>query len=121
MRCQRCQSDNPAGKRFCGDCGSVLVQGFPSWGVEDAPGKKFGVDRVEGLSTLAGVLPANEGVESTSFLRAPPTQGSSISAERRQLTVMFCDLVGSTALAARLDPEDMRDIINAYQRCVAEV
>jgi len=41
-------------------------------------------------------------------------------AERRQLTVMFCDLVGSTALSARLDPEDMREIIGAYHRCCAE-
>ena len=37
------------------------------------------------------------------------------AAERRQLTVMFCDLVGSTALSARLDPEDMRQVIHAYQ------
>ena len=36
-------------------------------------------------------------------------------AERRQLTVMFCDLVGSTAMSARLDPEDMREVIRAYQ------
>src|SRR5215813_11409540 len=42
------------------------------------------------------------------------------SAERRQLTVMFCDLVGSTSLSGRLDPEDMRGIIGAYHRCVAE-
>jgi class 3 adenylate cyclase/predicted ATPase len=41
-------------------------------------------------------------------------------AERRQLTVMFCDLVSSTALSARLDPEDLRGIIGAYHRCVAE-
>jgi class 3 adenylate cyclase/predicted ATPase len=41
-------------------------------------------------------------------------------AERRQLTVMLCDLVGSTALSARLDPEDMREIIGAYHRCCAE-
>ena len=41
-------------------------------------------------------------------------------AERRQLTVMFVDLVGSTALAARLDPEDMREVIGTYHRCVAE-
>ena len=40
-------------------------------------------------------------------------------AERRQLTVMFCDLVGSTELAARLDPEDMRDVIRAYQDAAA--
>ena len=42
-------------------------------------------------------------------------------AERRQLTVMFCDLVGSTALSARLDPEDLREVIGAYHRCVAKV
>ena len=41
-------------------------------------------------------------------------------AERRQLTVMFCDLVGSTALASRLDPEDLREIIGAYHRGVAD-
>jgi class 3 adenylate cyclase len=41
-------------------------------------------------------------------------------AERRQLTVMFCDLVGSTALSARLDPEDLRDVISAYHRIVTE-
>jgi class 3 adenylate cyclase/predicted ATPase len=43
------------------------------------------------------------------------------TAERRQLTVMFCDLVGSTALAARLDPEDLREVIGAYHRAVADV
>jgi class 3 adenylate cyclase len=42
------------------------------------------------------------------------------TAERRQVTVMFSDLVGSTALSARMDPEDLRDIISAYQKCVAE-
>src|SRR6516165_2448231 len=42
------------------------------------------------------------------------------SAERRQLTVMFCDLVGSTALSARLDPEDLREVIGRYHACVAE-
>ena len=42
-------------------------------------------------------------------------------AERRQLTVMFCDLVGSTALSARLDPEDLREMIGAYHRAVAEM
>ena len=43
-----------------------------------------------------------------------------VASERRQLTVMFCDLVGSTPLSGRLDPEDMRGIIGAYHRCVAE-
>ena len=43
------------------------------------------------------------------------------AAERRQLTVMFCDLVGSTAMSARLDPEEMRGIIGAYHRCCSEL
>jgi hypothetical protein len=41
-------------------------------------------------------------------------------AERRQVTVMFCDLVGSTALSAGMDPEDLREVISAYQKCLAE-
>ncbi len=49
------------------------------------------------------------------------TADPAAAAERRQLTVMFCDLVGSTALSARLDPEDLREVIGAYHRCVAAV
>src|SRR6267378_647519 len=54
----------------------------------------------------------------------PPLAGEGrvgAEAERRQLTVMFCDLVGSTPLAARLDPEDLREVIAAYHRAVADV
>jgi len=49
-----------------------------------------------------------------------PRVGSAGEAERRQLTIMFCDLVGSTALSARFDPEDLGEVIGAYQRTVAE-
>jgi class 3 adenylate cyclase len=52
-----------------------------------------------------------------------PTSGERAGfpeAERRQLTIMFCDLVGSTPLAVRFDPEDLREIIDAYHRCVAD-
>ena len=42
------------------------------------------------------------------------------TAERRQVTVMFSDLVGSTALSARMDPEDLREVISAYHKCAAE-
>jgi hypothetical protein len=42
------------------------------------------------------------------------------TAERRQVTVMFSDLVGSTALSARMDPEDLREVISAYQKCVMQ-
>src|SRR5215472_3366416 len=49
-----------------------------------------------------------------------PAAAPSSEAERRQLTVMFCDLVGSTALSSRLDPEDLREVIGAYHGCVAD-
>ena len=52
----------------------------------------------------------------TGIATARPQDG----AERRQVTVMFSDLVGSTALSARMDPEDLREVISAYQNCVAE-
>ena len=51
---------------------------------------------------------------------AAPSVSPEDRAERRQVTVMFSDLVGSTALSARMDPEDLREVISAYQKCVAE-
>src|SRR5215813_7722755 len=51
----------------------------------------------------------------------PPTEPRSPEAERRQLTVMFCDLVDSTKLSSQLDPEDWRDVVRAYQRVCTEV
>jgi class 3 adenylate cyclase len=63
--------------------------------------------------------------ELAGFAQAPPQSPLTgakpqDTAERRQVTVMFSDLVGSTALAARMDPEDLREVISAYQKCVAE-
>jgi class 3 adenylate cyclase len=49
-----------------------------------------------------------------------PSASPEDRAERRQVTVMSSDLVGSTALSARLDPEDLREVISGYQKCVAE-
>jgi class 3 adenylate cyclase len=54
-------------------------------------------------------------------LAPTPVPVAANEAERRQLTVMFCDLVGSTPLSARYDPEDLREILGAYHRCVADV
>ena len=51
----------------------------------------------------------------------PPSEPPLPDAERRQLTVMFCDLVGSTPLSEQLDPEDYRDVVRAYQHTCAEV
>jgi class 3 adenylate cyclase len=59
---------------------------------------------------------------STSAQDPVPARLARDEAERRQLTVMFCDLVGSTALSAKLDPEDLREIVGAYHRsCTAIV
>ncbi len=65
------------------------------------------------IAELVGAVPAAPGATS-----AEPKLHD--VAERRQLTVLFCDLVGSTALASRLDPEDLREIIGVYHGCVAE-
>ena len=56
----------------------------------------------------------------TATMSSAPSVAPEDRAERRQVTVMFSDLVGSTALAARMDPEDLREVISAYQRCVSE-
>jgi class 3 adenylate cyclase/predicted ATPase len=67
----------------------------------------------------ADAVTANRGPELASKL-VPSAHPVVSLAERRQLTVMFCDLVGSTALAGRLDPEDLREVIGGYHKCVAE-
>jgi class 3 adenylate cyclase len=66
------------------------------------------------IAELAGAAPT--GSQPT----APPEPKRRDDAERRQLTVMFTDLVGSTALSTKLDPEDLRSVIGAYHKCVAE-
>jgi class 3 adenylate cyclase len=64
----------------------------------------------------SGKTPPVDAATTSSTPSAPPED----RAERRQVTVMFSDLVGSTALSARMDPEDLREVISAYQKCVAE-
>ena len=72
------------------------------------------LDAIAALRGDANATPAAAPGPAT--VDAPPRD----TGERRQVTVMFSDLVGSTALSARMDPEDMREIISAYQKCVAE-
>ena len=64
----------------------------------------------------SGKAPSVDAATTSSAPSATPED----RAERRQVTVMFSDLVGSTALSARMDPEDLREVISAYQKCVAE-
>jgi class 3 adenylate cyclase/predicted ATPase len=112
MECQSCHSETPDNSKFCISCGASLPARCPSCGSANPAGAKFclecGHKFVETRTKPATVSTASP---------PPRTEGT---AERRQLTVMFVDLVGSTALSARLDPEDMREIIGAYHRRCAE-
>jgi class 3 adenylate cyclase/tetratricopeptide (TPR) repeat protein len=85
LHCPRCGKENPSGYKFCGHCGAPI-------GEED--------ERSEGPAQVVTGRAAD---------------ASEASAERRQMTVMFCDLVGSVALAERLDPEELRKVIREYQ------
>src|SRR3984893_8813430 len=69
---------------------------------------------LDAITALRAKDPSGDAVSS------PPSATPEDRAERRQVTVMFSDLVGSTALSARMDPEDLREVISAYQNCVAE-
>jgi len=96
-RCPRCGFANPVRAKFCGECGSALAGKV----VERAEG---GAESIDGA-----------------FHAMPPARRVVAGAERRQLTVMFCDLVGSTPLAEKLDPEEFREIVRAYQELCGEI
>jgi hypothetical protein len=71
--------------------------------------------------TALGEPPTPDVAQPATSATSGPTSPPPIDAERRQLTVMFCDLVGSTPLSVRLDPVDLRGIIGAYHRCVTGI
>ena len=89
--------------------------------------KELGVTSVGHRRRLLEAIAAlrSEGAPADDPVRLAPSPAETLSssdstvAERRPLSVMFCDLIGSTALSARLDPEDLREVIRAYQACVA--
>src|SRR5712675_333183 len=110
MRCPRCKTENAATRRFCAQCGIALTSRCTSCSFENEPSAKF----CGGCGRLIEQIIAPTPATITAPFRAD-------GAERRQLTIMFCDLVGSTALSARLDPEDLRDIIGAYNAALAEI
>ncbi|HKA53517.1 MAG TPA: adenylate/guanylate cyclase domain-containing protein, partial [Candidatus Binatia bacterium] len=122
MRCPDCSFENPQGLKFCEECGTRLPQVCPGCGRQVRPTAKFcgecgtplaGASSVQGLESRVQSLQSPDARHQT--LDPRPNE-----AERRQLTVMFCDLVGSTPLAEKLDPEDLRAVILAYQQACAE-
>jgi len=100
MECVACQATLAEGAKFCTACGASAPSLCNACGNLNSPAAKF--------CSECGA-------------RLDGTRSMSPSVERRQLSVLFCDLVGWTALASRLDPEDLRDVTRMYQHRVAEV
>src|SRR5438552_17156935 len=114
MQCPNCKADIPEGSKFCLECGTGLLGCCPSCGNANPASAKFCLECGHKLPAT-GVDAAGRPATDAATLR--PSQVAA-SAERRQLTVMFCDLVGSTALSARLAPDDMRVVmIASHHRC----
>ena len=101
MTCTACGSENPAGKRFCGDCGAPLGAACPSCGAENPPDKRFCGDCGTPLGAAAAAPTA-------------PAPREAPVAERRLVTVLFADLVGFTPLSESRDPEEVRELLSRY-------
>jgi class 3 adenylate cyclase/tetratricopeptide (TPR) repeat protein len=110
MRCSKCGSDNRDGRKFCTSCGTPLVAACPKCGAAIQPDERYCGEC--GIA-LGDAAPAAAATDSARVV-------ASAGGERRHLTVLFCDLVGSTEIAARLDPEEWRETVAAYHRAAAE-
>src|SRR5713101_3856911 len=131
MRCASCGFENPEGAKFCIECGGAVKHSCPVCGFFNLPHAKFCAHCLPTLGAAGTPSPAKSRTRKGAQRPRRATQSSrpsatarsrsaSPEAERRQLTVMFCDLVGSTPLAEKLDPEDLREVILAYQQVCAE-
>lgn len=112
MLCSRCGLHVATGSKFCRDCGMPLSWQCGSCGHQNAAGARF--------CSVCGQTSAREFPEERGAADAPKA-GAKPQVERRRLTVMFIDLVGSTALGTRLDPEDLREAISAHHNCVTNL
>ena len=110
MECPSCHQLHCADSKFCTACGVPMPLVCSHCGSANPSAARFCGD----CGTKLPVQPA-AGAKPPS-----PSNSATVGAERRQLTVMFCDLVGSTSLSARHDPEDMRDLIAAYRSSVTD-
>ncbi|WP_083754643.1 adenylate/guanylate cyclase domain-containing protein [Bradyrhizobium murdochi] len=106
MQCTNCAAEVSEQSKFCGQCGAAVVRRCLACGAANPALNKFCRDCGTRL-----------GADSPTVV---PLARDARPIERRQLTVLFCDLVGSTALSARLDPEDFSAIIADYRRCITE-
>jgi class 3 adenylate cyclase len=128
LRCPQCQFDNRDVANFCEECGSRLARICPGCGHEVSARANFCPECGTRL-TAALLSPDLQQTDrqqghrqvQTEQIEPIPAERRAPEAERRQLTVLFCDLVESTALAGRLDPEELREVVQAYQSVCAAV
>jgi hypothetical protein len=106
MYCSRCGWENSAEKKFCSECGAELSRRYSQCGEDNA----FAAKSCGGCGAPLGP-PASA--------TTSPEESRQVG-ERRHLTILFCDLVGSTTLAAQLDPEEWRAIVADYQRVASQ-
>jgi hypothetical protein len=109
MRCASCKAENPEGLKFCNQCGTALKRLCANCSFENASSAKFCGECGRELTEppRAGDKPAGpeRAKEGDDRARESP------SGERRHLTVLFCDLVGSTGISSKLDPEEWREAL----------
>ena len=111
MRCPRCSADNLAGMKFCGQCGAPLGVPCPSCGSGNPPENRYcghcgtPLDR-PGLQEAAARGPL--------IPKPAAGLGTALPGEMKQVTVLFCDIVGSTPLTERLGAEAMRDLVSSF-------
>ena len=113
MQCPNCSADNRPEAKFCSECGTKLEMRCPSCHTIMPPVAKF----CDGCGASLAAPPAQRPEPESTVVPMPDTDG----AQWRHLTVMFCDLVGSTELARMMDAEDLRDLTRAYQTLCSDI
>ena len=122
MKCPRCQHENPASLKFCGECGARLASVCGACGAANAPTQKF---CGECGAALAHDQPAAAFASPGSYTprhlaEKILTSKSALEGERKQVTVLFCDVVDSSRLAEQLGPEGMHEVMDRALRLMAE-
>src|SRR5580700_712211 len=111
MRCPRCSADNLAGMKFCGQCGAPLGVPCPSCGSGNPPEHRF-CGHCGAAFGQTGLQEA--GARGPFIPRPAAVPGIALPGEMKQVTVLFCDIVGSTPLTERLGAEAMRDLVSSF-------
>src|SRR5262245_54717040 len=112
MRCPRCQHDNPAGQKFCGECGSRISLACSACGASNPPGQKFCGECGASLAEAAAKFTAPEAYTPKHLAQKILTSKAALEGERKQVTVLFADLKGSMELLADRDPEEARKLLD---------